>query len=83
MAGAPYRGRLLPLPAFLRHEEFARGASNDELQRKNPPPCDIRDGFRLTEFFLNRDVFAPRGQRLPEARSAYLAELAKRADWTT
>ncbi len=76
-AGAPYRGRLLPLPAFLREE--AREAE----ERKNPPPCDIRDGFRLTEYFLNRDVFAPRGQRLPEARSAYLAELAKRAGWAT
>jgi DNA repair protein RecO (recombination protein O) len=82
-AGAPYRGRLLPLPAFLRHEELRGDALNEELEQKNPPPCDIRDGFRLTEFFLNRDVFAPRGQRLPEARSAYLAELAKRAGWAT
>ncbi len=78
-AGAPYRGRLLPLPAFLR--EWREEASDKDLERKNPPPCDIRDGFRLTEFFLNRDVFAPRGLGLPEARSAYLAQLAKRAGW--
>jgi DNA repair protein RecO (recombination protein O) len=76
VAGAPYRGRLLPLPAFLRDESW-RGDS----EPKNPPPEDVRDGFRLTEFFLVRDVFAPRGQRLPEARGAYLAELAKRAGW--
>jgi len=67
-AGEPYRNRLLPLPAFLR----------DESVMQSPPPGEIRDGFRLTEFFLMRDLFGPRGQPLPPARSAYLAELAKR-----
>ncbi len=70
-AGEPYRGRLLPLPAFLA----------DDWPGETPLPADVRDGFRLTEYFLIRDVFGPRGQGLPEARSAYLAELAKRADW--
>jgi len=65
-AGEPYKARLLPLPAFLRGEIAA------------PPPGDIRNGFRLTGFFLLRDLFGPRGQTLPEARGAYLAELAKR-----
>jgi DNA repair protein RecO (recombination protein O) len=65
-AGEPYKARLLPLPAFLRGEIAA------------PPPADIRNGFRLTGFFLLRDLFGPRGQTLPEARGAYLAELAKR-----
>ncbi len=66
-AGAPYRDRLLPLPAFLRGEE----------SRAKPPPCDIRDGFRLTEYFLMRDLFAPRGLVMPQARHAYLAEISK------
>jgi DNA repair protein RecO (recombination protein O) len=65
-AGEPYKARLLLLPAFLRGEIAA------------PPPADIREGFRLTGFFLLRDLFGPRGQTLPEARGAYLAELAKR-----
>jgi DNA repair protein RecO (recombination protein O) len=65
-AGEPYKARLLPLPAFLRGEMAA------------PPPADIRNGFRLTGFFLMRDLFGPRGQTLPEARGAYLSELAKR-----
>jgi DNA repair protein RecO (recombination protein O) len=77
-AGAPYRDRLLPLPAFLR-----AGDARDDDQCKNPPPGDIRDGFRLTEFFLCRDLYGPRGHGLPEARGAYLAELAKRAGWST
>jgi len=71
-AGEPYKGRLLPLPAFLR----------DEPTTKRPPLGDIRDGFRLTEFFLMRDLFGPRGLALPQARSAYLAELAKRSGWS-
>jgi DNA repair protein RecO (recombination protein O) len=68
-AGAPYRERLLPLPPFLREGSATQ----------NPPPEDIRDGFKLTAFFLLRDLFGPRGLALPAARSAYLAELAKRS----
>jgi DNA repair protein RecO (recombination protein O) len=44
----------------------------------DPPPADILDGFRLTGFFLARDLFGPHGQALPEARGAYLVEIAKR-----
>jgi DNA repair protein RecO (recombination protein O) len=67
-AGEAYKARLLPLPAFLRS-----GNMEDD-----PPLADIRNGFRLTGFFLARDLFGPRGQTLPEARGAYLAELEKR-----
>ncbi|MGI8570034.1 MAG: DNA repair protein RecO [Methylocella sp.] len=67
-AGEPYKARLLPLPAFLRGKIAAEDLS----------PADIRNGFRLTGFFLLRDLFGPRGQTLPEARGAYLAELEKR-----
>ncbi len=59
-AGAPYAGRLLALPAFLRM---------DETQAS---PDDVAAGFRLTGFFLERDVFGPRGLSLPAARAAYL-----------
>ncbi|MDQ6867530.1 MAG: DNA repair protein RecO [Pseudomonadota bacterium] len=67
-AGEPYKSRLLPLPAFLRSRIAAEDLSH----------ADIWDGFRLTGFFLMCDLFGPRGQTLPEARGAYLAELAKR-----
>ncbi|PNG27856.1 DNA repair protein RecO [Methylocella silvestris] len=69
-AGAPYRERLLPLPPFLREE-----APDGE-----PTPQDVLDGFSLTGFFLKRDVFTPRGQGMPEARRAYLAEFSKRQE---
>ena len=84
-AGEPYRARLLPLPPFLRNEVarqqiVAEQALGDEAWQ-NPPPADVWDGFRLTEYFLARDVFGPRGLGLPQARTAYLAELAKRPGW--
>ena len=62
-AGAPYRERLLPLPGFLRPGAAASA----------PTSAEIADAFRLTGFFLLRDLFAPRGQPLPDARRAFLA----------
>ncbi|MCW2316930.1 DNA repair protein RecO (recombination protein O) [Rhodoblastus acidophilus] len=63
-AGAPWAARLLPLPAFLRQgPELAAEAEQ------------IRDALRLTGYFLDRDIFAPRGLKPSEARAAYLATL--------
>lgn len=66
-AGEPYRSRLLPLPGFL-----LPGST------RVPSPSDIMNGFKLTGFFLQRDLFAPRGEGLPESRRLYLAEFEKR-----
>jgi DNA repair protein RecO (recombination protein O) len=65
-AGAPYRDRLLPLPAFLRDAAL------------EPTADAIADAFRLTGYFLDRELFAPRGQKLPEARAAVLAAMRRR-----
>ena len=59
-AGHPYRDRLLPLPAFVRGDVVASEA-------------DVADGFRLTAYFLRRDLFEPRGLGLPQARQAFEA----------
>ncbi len=69
-AGAPWRDRLLPLPAFLRE-----GAPPDE----RPGPDEIADAFRLTGFFLARDLFALRGEPLPDSRAAFLKAAAQGA----
>ena len=60
-AGAPWRDKLLPLPAFLRGEEVS------------PRAADITDAFRMTGYFLERDLFGPRGLPMPDARRAFLA----------
>lgn len=67
-AGAPYRERLLALPAFLR----------GEAGLGPPSPDDLCAGFALTGYFLRRDLYEPRGEEMPAARSAYLATFGKR-----
>ena len=62
-AGAPWRDRLLPLPPFLRE-----GTPLDA----QPSAAEIADAFRLTGFFLARDLFALRGEPLPDSRAAFL-----------
>jgi DNA repair protein RecO (recombination protein O) len=63
-AGAPWRDRLLPLPAFMRE--------GTRLEAR-PSVEEIADGFRMTGFFLARDLFAPRGEPLPDSRRTFLA----------
>ncbi len=69
-AGEPWRDRLLPLPAFLSEEAGLGGRPSGDA---------IADAFRMTGFFLARDVFAARGEPLPDSRRAFLAAVAKAA----
>jgi len=66
-AGEPWRDRLLPLPAFLRGVEGI------------PGPADVADALRLTQYFLERDVLAPRGLVMPEGRHALIEALSTRS----
>ena len=70
-AGAPYRERLLRLPAFLRVSDEGGDTATTE---------DVRDGFLLTGFFLSRDIYAPRGLTLPDARAAYLTQFERMSE---
>jgi DNA repair protein RecO (recombination protein O) len=65
-AGAPWRDKMLTLPAFLLRGSGLRAA-----------PADIEDAFRLTGFFLERHVYQPRGLSEPEARAGFIAALRK------
>ena len=63
-AGEPYRDRLLRLPGFL--------------VKGRPGPVtvsDVHDGFVLTGYFLESRVLAPRGEKLPDARSRIMANV--------
>lgn len=67
-AGAPYAAKLLPLPAFL-------GGAEDL------PPADraaLRDGLRLTGYFLEHHVFAPQQRPVPAARGRLVERLVDR-----
>ena len=69
-AGHAYRDRILALPDFLKRGLDTAGTTDG----------DVRSGFRLTEHFLVRDVFAPRGLGLPVYRAAYLAAVLPETD---
>jgi DNA repair protein RecO (recombination protein O) len=64
-AGADYRDKLLPLPAFLCADEAPAGAAN------------LTAAFALTGFFLDRHAFAPRGLPLPAERSRFVAAVSR------
>ena len=63
VAGEPYNDRLLALPGFMIGEGEAA----------QPSAADILAGFRLTEYFLARHVYEPRGIAPPDARARFLA----------
>jgi DNA repair protein RecO (recombination protein O) len=71
-AAAPYRDRLLPLPAFLTAAEDDEAAIAGDA---------IVAGLRLTGFFLDRHVFAQRpangSERLPAARDRLVGLLQR------
>ena len=62
-AGAPYAERLLPLPDFLTQELMTMEVARD---------C-VCEAFRMTGYFLERDIFGPRGLTMPDARASFIA----------
>lgn len=63
-AGEPWKNRLLPLPGFL-----AEGRDPGEAVGA----LELQQAFRLTGYFLERDIFGPRQLGLPEGRARFLA----------
>lgn len=74
-AGAPYKERLLPLPAFLT-PAFQTGAETaDEVGTVSRD--DINHGLALTGYFLERNVFAAHNRAMPAARVRLVEALAR------
>jgi DNA repair protein RecO (recombination protein O) len=65
VAGEPWKTQLLVLPGFLNGR--GSGATVE----------DVAAGFSLTEFFLLRRIYEPRGLPMPDARTSFLASLAR------
>jgi DNA repair protein RecO (recombination protein O) len=65
LAGTPYADKMLRLPAFLREADAA------------PSGRDLADGFALTGFFLSRHVLEPRGLKLADERTHFIAALER------
>jgi DNA repair protein RecO (recombination protein O) len=64
-AGEEYHDKLMRLPLFLRADDESASAA------------DLADAFALTEFFLERHAFAPRGLPVPPARSRFIAAITR------
>jgi len=62
-AGAPYAERLLPLPDFLTQELITMEVAREQ----------VWEAFRMTGYFLERDIFGPRGLTMPDARASFIA----------
>ena len=65
-AGAPYGDKLLALPAFL-----LPGNRNETA----PTPQDIANGFILTGYFLEKNVWHPRNVSQPQVRVRLMTRL--------
>lgn len=72
-AGAPYKDRLLVLPAFLAKGNGQAGGA------AAPTDADVVAGLELTGHFLETRVLLPREQAIPEARRRFLELIARRA----
>jgi len=57
-AGEPYKGQLLPLPAFILAHEIEHPVSDE----------DFASGLRLSGYFLEKHLYAPQGRALPDVR---------------
>ena len=68
-AGAPYREKLLPLPAFLRSDMPEPGGSTSA--------DEIADAYRLTGHFLLRHVWLPRNVAPPAERERYITQVTR------
>jgi len=66
-AGEPWQDRMLRLPAFLRVEQETRAPERD----------DLNDAFAMTGFFLERNVFEPRGLAMHESRAHFIAAVLR------
>ena len=67
-AGTPYAERLLALPSFL---------GDAERQVKTADTIALADAFRLTGFFLTRNVFEPRGVSASSVRDSFVQAVLK------
>jgi DNA repair protein RecO (recombination protein O) len=63
-AGDAYKEKLLPLPPFL-------------IGKGSPTPEDVRQGFALTAYFLERHVFEARGLQMPMERQRVIEGLGR------
>lgn len=68
-AGAPYKDKLLPLPAWLLEPEPEKAVSLTEMI----------DAIRLSSYFLEQYVFGSQRERMPAARDYFIQQCRNRS----
>jgi DNA repair protein RecO (recombination protein O) len=74
-AGMPYSDRLLPLPDFLLEEKNRPARSG--VQTRQDDNRRLREGFDLALYFLERNVYGPRGIRPPDERAGLIKRILR------
>ncbi|WP_075995964.1 DNA repair protein RecO [Salaquimonas pukyongi] len=79
-AGLPWKEQLLPLPPFLLDEESRAliAAADGEGSAKTMASL-LADGFNLSFYFLDRNVYGPRGIRPPDERAGLIRRISAAA----
>ncbi|MEM7216483.1 MAG: DNA repair protein RecO [Pseudomonadota bacterium] len=68
-AGEPWADRMLRLPGFLNRYESEWG--------RVPGSEDLQNGFALSEFFLERHIYSPRGIKPADERTGFIRSVLK------
>ena len=68
-AGQPWADKMLLFPAFLNKHEEGWGIV--------PQADQIEQGFRLSSFFLDRHIYAPRGMKHPDERNGFIKAIMR------
>ena len=68
-AGEPWADKMLALPSFLNKHEDGWGVV--------PPVEQIEQGFKLSTYFLDRHIYAPRGIKHPDERHGFIKAITK------
>ncbi|MBX2830936.1 MAG: DNA repair protein RecO [Rhodospirillales bacterium] len=68
-AGRAYRDRLLPLPAFLASGRASQARKDADFTDQ------LRDGLKLTGFFIHRDIFEAKGIKPVAARDRLISHV--------
>ena len=71
-AGEPYADKMLVLPAYLRNDAERREASASRLE--------LEQGLKLTEYFLDRQIYSARGLVPSVEREGLVRALLKALD---
>jgi len=68
-SGQAYRDRMLPLPAFLASGRASQSRKEMSLSEQ------LRDGLKLTGFFIHRDIFEAKGIKPVAARDRLVSHV--------